>query len=304
MDRESFFKGFWTAVKLGRHFVMGLISKFITRNGTYIAANDGADGYSTVTVDVTPEFTAADEGKVVESGALVAQTSRIIDANGTYDTTLNNSIVVNVSGGGGTSVVLSGYGAPDGGLGNDGNIYLEVELDAVGTPTSNDSTGLAISASSFYTGYEAYKAFGQNSGWMANGTSGSISVSLLTFSIVPQKISFVDAVRFGGSAYIINASTIIEASNNGTNWDTLYEKRSASNFGEITEVDLTQSQVLAYKMFKFSCVGQGNVWCGLQGVSIVGYDPSGNTGTVVSSYCKVNGVWQPLIGTNISDVTH
>lgn len=304
MDRESFFKGFWTAVKLGRHFVMGLISKFITRNGTYIAANDGADGYSTVTVDVPPEFTAADEGKVVENGALVAQTSRSIDANGTYDTTLNNSVVVNVSGGGGTSVVLSGYGAPDSGLGNDGNIYLEVEMDVAGTPTSDNPDGLSISSTSFYPGYEAYKAFGQNSGWMANGTTGAVFVSLLAGSIVPQKISFVDAVRFGGPSYIINASTTIEASNNGTNWDTLYEKQSASSFGEITEVDLTQSQILAYKMFKFSCVGQGNVWCGLKGVSIVGYDPSGNTGTVTSSYCKVSGAWQPLIGTDILDVTH
>lgn len=100
LDSESFFKGFWTAIKLGRHFVMGLISKFITRNGTYIAANDGADGYSTVTVDVTPEFTAADEGKVVENGALVAQTSLTVTENGTYDTTTNDEVVVNVSGGG------------------------------------------------------------------------------------------------------------------------------------------------------------------------------------------------------------
>lgn len=100
MDKESFFKGFLTAIELGRHFVMGLISKFITRNGTYIAANDGADGYSTVTVDVTPEFTAADEGKVVENGALVAQTSLAVTENGTYDTTTNNEVVVNVSGGG------------------------------------------------------------------------------------------------------------------------------------------------------------------------------------------------------------
>lgn len=99
MDSESFFKGFWTAIKLGRHFVMGLISKFITRNGTYIAANDGADGYSTVTVDVTPEFTAADEGKVVENGALIAQTSLSVTENGTYNTTKNNEVVVNVGGG-------------------------------------------------------------------------------------------------------------------------------------------------------------------------------------------------------------
>ena len=46
------------------------------------------------------KFNAADEGKVVSNGALVAQTAREseITANGTYDTTGNNEVTVNVAG--------------------------------------------------------------------------------------------------------------------------------------------------------------------------------------------------------------
>lgn len=79
-----------------------LIPKSITTNGTYDADDDSADGYSSVEVDVPNIYAAADEGKVVSGGALVAQTARAtaITENGTYDTTGNNSVTVNVSGGG------------------------------------------------------------------------------------------------------------------------------------------------------------------------------------------------------------
>lgn len=43
-------------------------------------------------------LTQSDEGKVVSNGALVAQTSDTVTANDTYDTTLINSLTVNVSG--------------------------------------------------------------------------------------------------------------------------------------------------------------------------------------------------------------
>ena len=73
-----------------------LVSKTITANGTYNPADDNADGYSSVTANVPNTYDLADEGKVVSSGALVAQSSRNIDANGLYDTTLNNSVSVDV----------------------------------------------------------------------------------------------------------------------------------------------------------------------------------------------------------------
>lgn len=71
-------------------------SKSITANGTYDAEDDDLDGYSSVTVNVPNSYTASDEGKVVSSGALVSQTSTTKNANGTYDTTLNDEVVINV----------------------------------------------------------------------------------------------------------------------------------------------------------------------------------------------------------------
>lgn len=75
-----------------------LITKSITSNGTYNASSDDADGYSSVTVTVPNTYTAGDEGKVVSSGALVAQTARpdTITVNGSYITTNYNSVTVNV----------------------------------------------------------------------------------------------------------------------------------------------------------------------------------------------------------------
>lgn len=68
----------------------------VSENGTYTALSGHA--YSPVTVDVPNSYDVSDEGKVVSNGALVGQTSATKTANGTYDTTLNNEVVVNVPG--------------------------------------------------------------------------------------------------------------------------------------------------------------------------------------------------------------
>lgn len=76
-----------------------LVPKTITQNGNYDPNDDNADGYSSVVVNVPNSYESSDEGKVVSNGALVAQTARssAITQNGTYDTTLNNSVTVNVA---------------------------------------------------------------------------------------------------------------------------------------------------------------------------------------------------------------
>lgn len=72
---------------------------YATENTEYNNPNIG--GYMPVTVNVPPYNTPEQVGLVVDSnGDLVTQTQSYIDANGTYDTTYNNSVVVNVSGGG------------------------------------------------------------------------------------------------------------------------------------------------------------------------------------------------------------
>ena len=78
-------------------------TKSITANGTGIDVTS----YAYADVAVPNTYAAGDEGKVVSSGALVSQTSDTVTANNTYDTTLINSLTVNVSGGG------SGYASGD-----------------------------------------------------------------------------------------------------------------------------------------------------------------------------------------------
>ena len=67
-------------------------TKNITSNG------NGQDvvGYAAVNVNVPNSYAAGDEGKVVHNGALEAQTSDTVTVNGTVDTTLINSLLVNV----------------------------------------------------------------------------------------------------------------------------------------------------------------------------------------------------------------
>ena len=120
-------------------------TKSIVANGTYQAESDNLDGYSSVSVAVPNSYAAGDEGKVVNSGALVAQTAypSTVTANDTYDTTNYNSITVNVSGGGGGGG-FSGYDVKF--IDYDGSIvqaYTAAEFAALSAMPANPShTGL------------------------------------------------------------------------------------------------------------------------------------------------------------------
>lgn len=67
----------------------------VSQNGTYTATSGHA--YGEAVVSVPNSYAAGDEGKVVNNGALAAQTAHAtVTQNGTVDTTLNNSVVVAV----------------------------------------------------------------------------------------------------------------------------------------------------------------------------------------------------------------
>lgn len=65
---------------------------YITENGNRIDVS----AFAYANVNVPNSYSAADEGKVVSDGDLVAQTGRTITENDTYDTTENNQVIVNV----------------------------------------------------------------------------------------------------------------------------------------------------------------------------------------------------------------
>ncbi len=77
------------------------IGSAITAKGGTVASGDGLEEFAADIASITNQYTSSDEGKIVSGGALVAQTARPteITANGTYDTTLNNSVTVNVASG-------------------------------------------------------------------------------------------------------------------------------------------------------------------------------------------------------------
>ena len=104
---ETTYKPSEMAVAIEALAIPVLGTKTITANDTYDPADDDLDGYSEVTVNVPNSYAVGDEGKVVANGELVAQTARSseITLNGTYDTTTNNEVKVNVSGGGGATLV-------------------------------------------------------------------------------------------------------------------------------------------------------------------------------------------------------
>lgn len=80
----------------------------VTENGNYLPSAN-KDGFSEVAVSVPNSYANSDEGKVVKNGSLISQTPRAagITENGTYDTTENNSVVVNVPTGSGVVQPLS-----------------------------------------------------------------------------------------------------------------------------------------------------------------------------------------------------
>jgi hypothetical protein len=141
-------------VNVGRY----LGDKSITRNGSFRAADDHVDGYSSVSVSVPNSYSALDEGKVVSGGALNAQTSRTVTQNGTFDTTRNNQVTVNVSGGGTAesptlvplTITQNGTYSPVNDNA-DGYSSVTVEVDAAGTTGIDWQAAATVPHMTIYT---------------------------------------------------------------------------------------------------------------------------------------------------------
>lgn len=124
----------------------------VTENGTY--SEEGV-AYSPVTVNVPNSYAAADEGKVVSNGALVAQTAHAkVTTNGTIDTTLNNSVEIDVSsGGGGASNIVSGTFTPSA----EGAATINLSYSGNGYPVAVFITvdgGVEVGGTTWYTTYQ------------------------------------------------------------------------------------------------------------------------------------------------------
>lgn len=72
------------------------IQDALVAKGVTSAGKHGFNKFAEDITSITNQYALSDEGKVVDNGALVAQTSATATTNGTIDTTTNNEVVVNV----------------------------------------------------------------------------------------------------------------------------------------------------------------------------------------------------------------
>lgn len=170
-------------------FKAGVGSKTINQNGIYNAEDDWLEGYSSVNVDVQNSYTSSDEGKVVNNGTLVSQTSDTVTQNGTVDTTLINSLLVNVSGG---SSVKTGTVTPstasttisfDAGLSTiTGILVMPINTPLTGSRTQ--AAMICLPSGSFYKAISIHTNSG-GTGWISPAvyTSNRYSLSGTTVTV-------------------------------------------------------------------------------------------------------------------------
>lgn len=170
----------------------------VTKNGTYQPRYDQMiAGYNKVKVNVPSTLTPEDEGKVVENGTLVSQSTKQITQNGTYDTTKNNSVVVVIP----TAVNKTTI--------EDATIYKGA-IPTVGTPLTIISTDVhpAVGDEAIVLGIRVYTYQGSahRAYYLIEGVVSSLDATNNRFTMTPDTV-IEDVVKVSGGLVIDSAGT-------------------------------------------------------------------------------------------------
>jgi hypothetical protein len=169
-------------------------------------------GYNEINVDVSNTYTAEDEGKVVSSGELIPQTAMPteITENGTVDTTLFNSVDVNIPDPILVEKTITSNGTYDASTDVD-NVTLTNQIPPVTIPDSNGDNivSLDVFGNEQHTGTPT-----PDSPIIPQGT-GERTAQLFDGTIVLQDVG-MDSNRYGftitkAGTYTVNITGVIES---------------------------------------------------------------------------------------------
>lgn len=239
----------------------------ITENGTTTESVAGY-AYAEIEVDVPNTYSQEDEGKVVEQGELVSQSSATYTYNDTYDTTLIKSVTVNVSGGSPTLETVTKTYTPTESTqteqitpssGYDGLAEVDVTVNAIPSGyvgsgvTRRDSTDLSASGDTVtvpagYYEESANKAVAAGTAGTPTATKGTVSNhSVSVTPSVTNSAGYIASETKTGTAVTVSASELVSGSEtkteNGTydvtNLAELVVNVSGGGAGMTTLVDTT-----------------------------------------------------------------
>lgn len=256
-----------------------LIDKTITANGEYDPADDGADGYRSVTANVANSYSASDEGKVVSNGALVSQSSDTATQNGEYDTTLIDSFTVDVEGGSATlttkSISANGTYAASG---DNADGYSSVTVSVPNSYSAGDegkvvSSGALVSQTTDST--------------TTNGTVDTTTISSLTVN-VPNTYAAGDEGKVVSNGALVSQSSS-STSSNGTVDTTLINSLAISvpTYSSADNGKVIQNGALAaqstHKSITANGTGIDTTYYSSVDVAVPNSYSEGDEGKVVSS---------------------
>lgn len=242
----------------------------VNSNGTYTAPSGKA--YSPVTVNVPNTYAAGDEGKVVNNGSLVAQTSDTATSNGTVDTTLINSLTVSVPQPTLVSKTITEngtYSAED----DNADGYSAVTVDVQG--------GITPVVPSGYTQLKYVESTGTQA--INTGVVPSLGIKVEASFVKTETSSGTYAFPFGCAHPVIGACV-----------NTSLLQGGFCSFGDKTDKSLTHPQpsdaVPTYTIDKDTATGQSASYLPQTSVAIGATTmPDVNSNTRICIFCRGNG---------------
>ena len=219
-----------------------------------------------------------------------------VTQNGTYNPPSGVDgyapVTVSVSGGGGATI-LSGGAKPTSAIGSNGDIYLQTGGLLQPLVGSQSELSVIVTASGNWYGYDPWKAFSSmpNEWWIGSGGDPHWLQVEFPSQQTLREVYFITYDR--NRTHPISR---IAYSNNGVDFTdaVLSESTADSSSGHAV---ISGSCTGTYFRFIFDGSYGSSTYPGIGQLEMLG-----DSTNISKSYCKVNGIWQNLIGTNINDV--